>query len=52
MIWQAARSHSRLPNMLIGMAAHQERVRRDSEMYAARATKLIADIEQYLKDSG
>jgi hypothetical protein len=51
-IWQAARSHSRLPGMLIGMAAHQERVRRDSERHAARATKLIADIEQHLKDSG
>ena len=51
-IWQAARSHPRLPNMLIGMAAHQERVRRDSEFQAARAKKLIADIEQHLKDSG
>ena len=51
-IWQAARSHPRLPGMLTGMAAHQERVRRDSEIHAARATKLIADIEQHLKDSG
>jgi hypothetical protein len=51
-IWQAARSHPRLPGMLIGMAAHQERVRRDSERHAARAKKLIADIEQHLKDSG
>jgi hypothetical protein len=34
------------------MAAHQERVRRDSETQAARAKKLIADIEQHLKDSG
>ena len=51
-IWQAARSHPRLPNMLIGMAAHQERVRRDSELHAARAKKLIAHIEQHLKDSG
>ncbi len=49
-IWQAARSHPRLPSMLIGMAAHQERVRRDSEVQAARAKKLIADIEQHLKD--
>lgn len=49
-IWQAARSHPRLPHMLIGMAAHQERVRRDSEIHAVRATKLIADIEQHLKD--
>ena len=52
MIWQAARSHSRLPNMLIGMAAHQERVRRDSEILTAGAKKLIADIERDLKDSG
>jgi hypothetical protein len=52
MIWQAARSHSRLPNMLIGMAAHQERVRRDSEMLTGRAKKLIAEIERHLKDSG
>jgi hypothetical protein len=37
--------------MLIGMAAHQERVRRDSELHAARARKLIADIEAHLKDS-
>ena len=51
-IWQAARSHPRLPGMLIGMAAHQERVRRDSEILAAHATKLIADIEQHLKKSG
>ena len=50
-IWQAARSHPRLPNMLIGMGAHQERVRRDSETQAARAKKLIADIERHLKDS-
>jgi hypothetical protein len=51
-IWQAARSHPRLPNMLIGMAAHQERVRRDSEAAVAHATKLIADIERHLKDRG
>ena len=51
-IWRAARSHPRLPSMLIGMAAHQERVRRDSEAATARAKKLIADIEQHLKDSG
>lgn len=51
-IWQAARSHPRLPGMLIGMAAHQERVRRDSEIHAARATRLIANIEQHLKASG
>ena len=52
MIWQAARSHPRLPSMLIGMAAHQERVRRDSEQLTVRATRLIADIERHLKDSG
>jgi len=50
-IWQAARSHPRLSSMLIGMAAHQERVRRDSEFHTARAKKLIADIEQHLRDS-
>ena len=50
-IWQAARSHQRLPNMLVGMAAHQARVRRDSKQFAERATKLIAEIEQHLKDS-
>jgi hypothetical protein len=50
-IWQAARSHPRLPSMLVGMAAHQERVRRDSETQAARAKKLIADIEEHLDDS-
>lgn len=51
-IWQAARLHPRLPGMLIGMAAHQERVRRDSGRHAARAAKLIAAIEQHLKDGG
>ena len=50
-IWGRAQSHARLPKMLIGMAAHQERVRRDSELHAARAAKLIADIQQYLRDS-
>jgi len=49
-IWQAARLHSRLPSMLIGMAAHQERVRRDSESLAHDAKRLIADIERHLKD--
>ena len=52
MIWQAARSHSRLPNMLIGMAANQERVRRDSEILTGSANKLIADIERHVKDAG
>lgn len=52
MIWQAARSHSRLTNMLIGMAAHQERVRRDSEQLTVRASNLIADIERHMEDSG
>jgi hypothetical protein len=50
-IWQKARSHIRLRNMLIGMAAYQERVRRDSERHTVRATMLIADIERHLKDS-
>jgi hypothetical protein len=50
-IWGKARSHTRLPDMLVGMAAHQERVRRDSEDQTVRATKLIADIERHLKDS-
>lgn len=50
-IWEAARSRPDLPNMLIGMAAHQERVRRDSERFSDRAAKLIADIERHLKDS-
>jgi hypothetical protein len=49
-IWARARSHSRLPNMLIGMASYQERVRRDSELQTARATRLIDDIERHLKD--
>ena len=40
----------RLPNMLVGMAAHQERVRRDSEQLTVHAKKLIADIERHLKD--
>jgi hypothetical protein len=37
--------------MLVGMAAHQERVRRDSELFAARATKLITEIERHLKET-
>jgi hypothetical protein len=49
-IWQAARLHQRLPNMLVGMAAHQERVRRDSELLTARATKLITEIELHLAE--
>jgi hypothetical protein len=49
-IWARARSHSRLPNMLIGMASYQERVRRDSELQTARATRLIDDIERHLQD--
>lgn len=49
-IWEAARSHLRLPDMLIGMAAHQERVRVDSEVLSANATKLIAEIERHLDE--
>ena len=52
MIWQAARSHPRLPSMLVGMAAHQERVRGGSELLTGVAKKLIADIERHLKDGG
>ena len=51
-IWAKAQSNPRLSNMLIGMASYQERVRRDSEEQTARATKLIADIERHLGDSG
>lgn len=51
-IWQAARSRPRLPNMLVGMAGHQERIRRDSERHSERATKLIADIKHQLEDGG
>ncbi len=51
-IWQAARSRPRLPSMLIGMAGHQERIRRDSEQHSERATKLIADIEHHLEGGG
>lgn len=50
-IWQRARSHGRLPNMLVGMAAHQERVRRDSSEHVVRSQKLIRDIERHLQDS-
>lgn len=49
-IWGKARSHTRLPDMLVGMAAHQERVRRDSKLQTDRANKLVADIERHLKD--
>ena len=52
MIWQAARSRPRLPSMLVGMAAHQERVRGGSELLTGEAKKLIADIERHLKDGG
>jgi hypothetical protein len=38
--------------MLIGMAGHQERIRRDSEQHSERATKLIADIEHHLEGGG
>lgn len=49
-IWQAARSRPRLPSMLIGMAGHQERIRRDSELLSEAATKLIAAIEHHLEN--
>jgi len=47
-IWQAAQSRPRLPNMLIGMAAHQERIRRDSEELERRARQLVADVDRHL----
>lgn len=50
-IWKSAQSRSRLPDLLVGMAAHQERVRRDSELLTARAAELIAEIERHLADS-
>lgn len=49
-IWEKAGSHTHLPDMLVGMAAHQERVRRDSAEQVVRAKKLIGDIERHLKD--
>lgn len=49
-IWKSARSRSRLPDMLVGMAAHQERVRRDSELLTTRATELINEIERHLDE--
>ena len=48
-VWAAARSNPRLPAMLIGMAAHQERVRRDSELLTVKAKILIAEIERHLQ---
>lgn len=51
-IWAAARSRPRLPNLLTGMAAHQERVRRDSEDLAVDASKLIDEIERHLASEG
>ena len=50
-IWTSAQSRPRLPNLLVGMAAHQERVRRDSEMLTTRATELIVEIERHLAES-
>jgi hypothetical protein len=50
-VWTSAQSRPRLPNLLVGMAAHQERVRRDSELLTARAKELIAEIERHLADT-
>lgn len=50
-IWEIARSRPRLPDLLVGMAAHQERVRGGSELLTTRATELIAEIERHLADS-
>lgn len=49
-IWKSAQSRSRLPDMLVGMAAHQERVRRDSELLTTRGAELIAEIERNLAE--
>ena len=49
-IWASAESRPRLPDLLVGMAAHQERVRRDSELLTARASELIAEIERHLAE--
>ena len=43
-----ARQRPKLPGMLMAMAAHQERVRRDSENAAREAKALIAQVEQRL----
>lgn len=50
-IWRSARSRSRLSDLTVGMAAHQERVRRDAERHSVRAARLIDAIEQHLEDS-
>ena len=50
-IWEVARSRARLPDLLIGMAAHQERVRSGSELLTTRATELIVEIERHLAES-
>lgn len=49
-IWKSAQARPRLPDLLVGMAAHQERVRRDSELLTARATELIGEIERRLAE--
>lgn len=47
-ILSEARSRATLRDLLTGMAAHQERVRRDSEAAQRRARKLIASIDERL----
>jgi hypothetical protein len=44
-IIEAARERPRIKDLLIGMAAHQERVRRDSEFMAERARALIDQLQ-------
>lgn len=44
-ILSAARGRPRIKDLLIGMAAHQERVRRDSEFLAVRAKALIDQLQ-------
>ena len=43
-----ARQRPRLQGMLMGMAAHQERVRRDSEVFARDARALVTQVEDHL----
>ncbi len=49
-ILSEARRRERLRDLLIGMAAHQERVRRDSEAAERRAREVIAQLDRRLKE--
>jgi hypothetical protein len=44
-ILRRARARERLPDLLMGMAAHHERVKRDSELLAAQSQALIEQLE-------